>query len=418
MRPTRFITAVPVAVVALFLATAAPAGALPTSGTGWQIFEETGNAQTFTVPAGVVGVTVILAGAGGGEGWDAAGDGQAVAGAAGGGEVSDLSTTPGSTLEVVVGGAGGDGTGGSGTAAGGDAGFNGGGAGSANSDAGFGGGGGGGATEVGSASCAATLTCALVAGGGGGTGGGALQASPGGQAGSPAGSDGTGADGTSGGGGGTQSAPGAGGGTGTDAGSPGVLNVGGAGTSGGGGGGGGYYGRGGGGESGANDGTGGGGGSTYGPAGANPSAGADGSQDGGAAIIWATASSLSLTAGDSVTVTAAVPFEEVGSETFTLGATTLCSDVPVGESETASCQTTALPVGTDDVTATYTPPGPSGNPYAGTTEVVAITVSAASTVPVPTSGADSPAGAPPVAPLLIVLGCAGILAGTRLHRAR
>ena len=114
MRPTRLITAVPVAVVALFLATAAPTGALPTSGTGWQIFEETGTAQSFAVPAGVVGVTVVLAGAGGGEGFDAAGDGQAVAGAAGAGEVSDLATTPGSSLEVVVGGAGGDGTGGSG----------------------------------------------------------------------------------------------------------------------------------------------------------------------------------------------------------------------------------------------------------------------------------------------------------------
>ena len=418
MRPTRLVTAVPVAVVAIFLATAAPTGALPTSGTGWQIFEETGTAQSFAVPAGVVGVTVVLAGAGGGEGFDAAGDGQAVAGAAGAGEVSDLATTPGSSLEVVVGGAGGDGTGGSGSAAGGAAGFNGGGAGSANSDAGFGGGGGGGATEVGSASCAPTLTCALVAGGGGGTGGGGSEASPGGQAGSPAGSDGTLVEGTTGGGGGTQSAPGGAGGTGPDAGSPGVLNVGGAGTSGGGGGGGGYYGGGGGGVSGDNDGTGGGGGSSYGPAGAAFEEGALGSVDGGAAIIWATASSLNITVGDSVTVTANLPFAESGSETFPLGGTTLCSDVAVGDSETASCQTAALPVGTDDVTATYTPPDPPGNPYAGTTEVVSITVAAASTVPVPTLGAGSPAGVPPVAPLLVVLGCAGILAGTRLHWAR
>ena len=177
----------------------------------------------------------------------------------------------------------------------------------------------------------------------------------------------------------------------------------------------------------ANDGTGGGGGSTYGPAGANPSAGADGSQNGGAAIIWATASSLSVTEGDSVTVTAAVPFEEDGSETFTVGTTTLCSDVPVGESETASCPTTALPVGTDDVTATYTPPDPP-DPFAGTTEVVAITVSAATTVPVPDLGRGqsrrgAAAGAAPdrarlrrhpgrdTAPR-------GPLTGTRLHRAR
>ncbi|MGD1033310.1 MAG: Ig-like domain repeat protein, partial [Candidatus Dormibacteria bacterium] len=292
-----------------------------------------------------------------------------------------------------------------------------GGAGSANSDAGFGGGGGGGATEVGAASCAAALSCTLVAGGGGGTGGGGLEASAGGAAGYPAGANGTGADGTTGGGGGTQSAPGAGGdGTLASPGSPGVLNVGGAGTSGGGGGGGGYFGGGGGGESEDNDGTGGGGGSSFAPTGAAFETGALGSIDGGAVIIWATASSLSVTQGDPVTVTADVPFEADGTETFTVGTTTLCSDVPVGESETASCQTTALPVGTDDVTATYTPPDPP-DPYAGTTEVLAITV-AGTTVPVPTSGAGSPAGVPPVAPLLIVLGCAGILAGTRLHRAR
>lgn len=416
MRPIHSITAVPVAFAALLLAGAAPAGATVSSGSGWQMFSETGSAQTFTVPAGVVGVTVALAGAGGGEGWDAAGDGQPVAGAAGGGVVSDLATTPGSTLEVVVGGAGGDGTGGR-EAAGGAAGFNGGGAGSANSDAGFGGGGGGGATEVGAASCAAALSCTLVAGGGGGTGGGGLQASAGGAAGYPAGANGTGADGTTGGGGGTQSAPGAGGdGTLASPGSPGVLNVGGAGTSGGGGGGGGYFGGGGGGEFEDDDGTGGGGGSSFAPAGAAFETGALGSIDGGAVIIWATASSLSVTQGDPVTVTADVPFEADGTETFTVGTTTLCSDVPVGESETASCLTTALPVGTDDVTATYTPPDPP-DPYAGTTEVLAITV-AGTTVPVPTSGAGSPAGVPPVAPLLIVLGCAGILAGTRLHRAR
>jgi hypothetical protein len=170
--------------------------------------------------------------------------------------------------------------------------------------------------------------------------------------------------------------------------------------------------------SGDNDGTGGGGGSSYGPAGAAFEEGALGSVDGGAAIIWATASSLNITVGDSVTVTANLPFAESGSETFPLGGTTLCSDVAVGDSETASCQTAALPVGTDDVTATYTPPDPPGNPYAGTTEVVSITVAAASTVPVPTLGAGSPAGVPPVAPLLVVLGCAGILAGTRLHWAR
>ena len=436
MRPIHSITALPVAVAALLLAGAAPAGAIPTSGSGWQIFGETGTAQTFSVPAGVVGVTVVVAGAGGGEGWDAFTPGP-VAGAPGGGVVSDLATTPGSSLEVVVGGVGGNGTGGSGEATGGAAGFNGGGAGSANSDAGYGGGGGGGATEVGAASCAATLSCALVAGGGGGTGGGGLQASAGGAAGSPAGSAGTGADETTGGGGGTQSDPGAGG-DGPDAspGSPGVLNVGGDGTSGGGGGGGGYFGGGGGAESSVGDGTGGGGGSSYGPAGAAfvpTDSSLDGgaatiwatasaqsitsSVDGGAAIIWATASALSITVGDSVTVTADVPFADGGgTETFTLGTTTLCSDVAVGESETASCQTTALPVGTDDVTATYTPPDPP-DPYAGTTEVTAITVAAA-TVPVPTSGAGSPAGVPPLAPLLMVLGCAAILAGTRLHRAR
>lgn len=421
MRLRHVMPVFPVALAALALATAVPAGAIPSSSAS---FGATGSPQALVVPSGVVGVTAELSGAGGGQGYDAA-DEALTGGATGGWVVATLATTPGSTLEVTVGGAGGDGS----SELSGSGGYNGGGDGSYDAETGAGGGGGGGATDIRSGSCATSLDCptadrAVVAGGGGGAAGGDGYAPGGGDGGGGTGGTGGNPDCTTGGGGGTQSGPGAAGVVsppddcleGIASGNPGTGSVGGAASGDGGGGGGGYFGGGGGGESEDDDGTGGGGGSSFAPAGAAFETGALGSIDGGAVIIWATASSLSVTQGDPVTVTADVPFEADGTETFTVGTTTLCSDVPVGESETASCLTTALPVGTDDVTATYTPPDPP-DPYAGTTEVLAITV-AGTTVPVPTSGAGSPAGVPPVAPLLIVLGCAGILAGTRLHRAR
>jgi hypothetical protein len=187
-----------------------------------------------------------------------------------------------------------------------------------------------------------------------------------------------------------------------------------------------------------------------------------GSSAAGFAIIyWMTAPSLTVTAGDSVTLTSNLPTDLVVpvaagghpvtlsddppevTETFTVGSTTLCNAVPVVDGM-ATCTTSALPVGTDDVTATlgglelgsFTVPGsvtltshlvsrPSAGaagldqeaPWDGTTEVLAVTVSAAS-VPVPASGAGIPVEGPPIAVILILVGGAGILTTRRQHRAR
>jgi hypothetical protein len=202
-----------------------------------------GSAQSWVVPAGVTQVTAVAYGAAGGPG--------SLPGASGlgGSATATLSVTPGETLQINVGGAGGSG-----------AGFNGGGAGADPAV------GGGGASDVrrGGTSLAHRV---LVAGGGGADGD-----SPGAD---PAGGDGGGLSGTpgeDGGGGGTQEGPGDGGpGGGCDAGDPGeagALGQGGAGVTGGGGG---YYGGGGGGSCVILD-TGGvtyggGGGSGFGPAG-------------------------------------------------------------------------------------------------------------------------------------------------------
>jgi hypothetical protein len=445
MRLSRALPAIPVGLVALLLATAVPAGAIPVCTTGCQIFGETGSPQALTVPAGVLGVTVDLVGAGGGSGYDMANETQ-LAGAHGGLLIGTLATTPGSTLEVVVGQTAGNGT----STADGAGGYNGGGDGayySGGEDA-FGGGGGGGATDIRTGSCATTLSCGdaarvAIAGGGGGTGGGSVTASAGGDGGGASGVDGTAADGTVGGGGGAAGGPGAGGG----GGSTGVGDTGGAGSNGGGGGGGGYYGGGGGGLSADDDGTGGGGGGGYilDPTAADYSeagAGAPGDTSGSATIYWPGATSLSVVAGGSVTITAYVPFfEDGGTETFTFGSTTLCSDVTVADGE-ASCTTSALPIGTDDVTATLSATAPvsfrvpgsvtldshlgSGSapatatpdataPWDGTTEVLAVSV--ASAVPVPESGAGVPAGVPPLAALLILVGAAGIVTTRRRRRA-
>jgi hypothetical protein len=449
MRLRRVMPAVPVSLVALALATASPAGAVPLCTTGCAHFAETGAPQAFTVPAGVLGAIVDLEGAGGGAGWDMAGGGSSVAGAPGGSLIGTLATTPQSTLEVLVGHAGGDGT----ASAFGEGGFNGGGNGSyyvGESNA-FGGGGGGGATDIRSGSCAGTLSCGdaarvAIAGGGGGTGGGVVTASAGGAGGGASGVDGTAADGTVGGGGGAAGGAGTGGG----GGSPGAGDTGGAAAANGGagGGGGGYYGGGGGGLSADDDGTGGGGGGGYvlDPTAADYSLvgeGAMGSIDGSAEIYWSAATALSSTVGGSVTVTAYLPpFEDGGSETFTLGSTILCNDVAVAGGE-ASCTTSALPIGTDDVTATLAAVAPvsfrvpgsvnldsdlvstpgrqaatpdARDPWDGTTEVLAISVS--SSVPVPASGAGLPAGVPPVAVVLILVGAGGILATGRLRRVR
>ena len=441
MRLGRALPAIPAAAVALLFATAAPAGAIPACTTGCTIFGETGSPQAFVVPSGVVGVTVELYGAGGGEGYGCGGECDA-GGGNGGFTVASLTTAPGSTLEVQVGGEGGNAS----SSAYGDGGYNGGGNGSFSVG---GGGGGGGATDVRTGSCAASLDCttasvAAVAGGGGGGSGAAGYASGGGEGGGVSGGTGGNPDYTTGGGPGTQSGPGAAGSGADGTGDPGVGAVGGAAGGNGGGGGGGYYG-GGGGESDDANGSGGGGGSGY-VSSSLPGAteGGVGSGDGIATIYWAAATSLSVTAGGSVTITAYVPLsEDGGTETFTLGSTTLCSDVSVADGA-AACTTSTLPAGTDDVTATLTSPpaatgfqapgsltldadlagghsggtagldaGP-GDPWNGTTEVFAISAAA---VPVPTTGAGIPAGVPPLAALLILVGAAGIVTTRRRRRA-
>ncbi len=466
MRLVRPLLAAPLAAAGLLIATAAPAGArLACASGGCATFTERGSAQAFTVPTGVVGVTAELFGAGGGAGYDE--DGSTVSGGFGGLTVAALSTTPGSTLEVVAGGAGGDASEPTITdpydpdSGAGAAGYNGGGAGSSNPDGGYAGGGGGGSTEI---FIGTATTPALVAGGGGGGAGSQDDLSTaGGDGGGSTGSSGSAAESEPGGGGGTSSGPGAGGGKGADVGTAGATTGGGgSGDHGGGGGGAGYYGGGGGGDDGDNDGTGGGGGSGYMAAGSAGTtlqgAGEPDSADGFATVYWMTAPTLTLTAGDSITLTADVPFgllsaagghsgailttSTEGTETFTVGSTTLCSAVAASDG-TASCSTSALPVGTDDVTATLSAPEPAahhtvpgsaildsdlvgragpgsagldaGSPWTGTTEVLAVHVSA---VPVPESGAGLPAEVPPIAAVLILAGAAGIVATRRRRPAR
>ena len=216
-------------------------------------FNYTGAAQTYTVPAGVSRLRVVVRGAGGGSvDFQLGGSGAQVS--------AELLVVPGQVLQVVVGGAG----------RGAVVGFNGGGVGGS----GFGGGGGG-ASDVRGGAFA--LADRLVVAGGGGGGGNFTYGGSGGQ---PVGGNGTG-NGSLPGQGGTPTAGGAGGTNVTHAAGNGSLGYGGYGTGSGayggngigGGGGGGLYGGGGGVSS---FGTGGGGSSgavptalavAYGPAG-------------------------------------------------------------------------------------------------------------------------------------------------------
>jgi hypothetical protein len=227
-----------------------------------------GTPQEFVVPPDVCQITVDVSGAAGG-----AGDGGTpTPGGLGGRATATIAVTPGETLGVHVGGAGGDGT----DTAVGAGGFNGGANGGFFSGVGNGGGGGGGASDLrrGGTGLGDRV---VVAGGGGG--GGTDVGGPGGGGGGLVGQDGTDAPvtGTEGGFGGTQSAGGAGGTqpAGATPGQPGTVGKGGTGgdgvdDDGGGGGGGGLFGGGGGaGDNGStvNNGGGGGGGSGFGPAG-------------------------------------------------------------------------------------------------------------------------------------------------------
>ena len=240
---------------------------------------------SFTVPAGVMSITVAAIGAAGGAGGGAHAGGGAGGGAGGEGAsvTATLAVAPGEQLSVGVGAPGGVGASVSALSAAG--GIGGGGAGGASDPPGSGGGGGGGASVVGVPSPSPGFSSPLlvVAGGGGGGGGGNPQSGALGGAGGNAGSGGAPAQGgVSGGGPGTSTAGGVGGGEG---GAPGSFGLGGSGGStgprpkgiggggDGGGGGGGYYGGGGGGAGGSQvqfmgGGGGGGGGSSFVAAGA------------------------------------------------------------------------------------------------------------------------------------------------------
>ena len=269
---------------------------------GIQQFAATGSEQCYTVPTGVTQLDFVAVGAPGGLGECPVGSrcgpgfpGGESAGADGARVVGELAVTPGETLYVEVGGAGGDAT------ASGGGGFNGGASGFAGS--GLSGGGGGGASDIRTVSCAQVSCSAdptslasrvMVAGGGGGGGGGnSASGDDGGDGGGVTGVTGaTGSDAIAdpggapggGGGGGIAAAGGSAGSSGqgctASAAGAGTLGGGGAGgqnTAGdggdGGGGGGGLYGGGGGGAGCAapfplGAGGGGGGGSSYGPPGA------------------------------------------------------------------------------------------------------------------------------------------------------
>jgi len=214
--------------------------------TGSQTFNYTGASQTFTVPACVTQVNIEVWGAQGGTGNGASYSNNP--GGLGGYSTGTKTVTPGSTLYVNVGGAGGNGIP---STTGGAGGWNGGGSGTYQS--GHAGGGGGGASDVRLGGTA--LTNRIIVGGGGG-GAGTWQNANGGAGGYPTGETGYNNVGGGPGTGGTQTA----GGTGPSG--QGALGVGGSDTGSdcGAGGGGGYYG--GGASDGCNS-SGAGGGSSY-----------------------------------------------------------------------------------------------------------------------------------------------------------
>ena len=234
---------------------------------GSRTFTYTGAPQTFIVPTCATSLTVDVRGASGGDGWNVDGGGTVKGLGGNGGRVqATIPITPGETLGIYVGGAGGNAT-----AAGGAAGgWNGGGAGGP-SPFGYSGGGGGGASDI---RRGAALSGRLVVAGGGGSGSGWCTAGTGngGVGGGLTGGTGQVCVGT-GGTGGTQTA----GGT-----ANGALGVGGSitgGTQAASAGGGGWYGGG------ANDGSGGGGGSSYTVSTATGVVHTQGFQDGDGVII-------------------------------------------------------------------------------------------------------------------------------------
>jgi uncharacterized repeat protein (TIGR01451 family) len=133
-----------------------PPGCSTSAGQITCVFVYTGFPQIWIVPTGVTSASFYVSGAEGGAG--------GVRGGSGGTAFGTMSVTPGTAMQVNVGGQG------SSAAAGGAGGWNGGGAGSAPS------GGGGGGSDVRRGACSASTTCTVndrfIVGGGGGGGGG------------------------------------------------------------------------------------------------------------------------------------------------------------------------------------------------------------------------------------------------------
>ena len=376
-------------------------GVFSTSGSTASCSYTSPGQDTFTVPAGVSSLQVVAVG---GQGGTRPGDESARPGGFGASVTADLPVSAGA-LYVEVAGNGGPATipagitGGAGGAGGFNGGAPGGNGGNTTMDiglnGGFGGGGGGGASDLQATTGLGSQL--LVAGGGGGAAAnGAVGQGCCGDAGLPgtAGSAGAG-----GGGAGTLSAGGIGGagsslesstgGTGQNGalgaggagghGAAGNIDSGGDGSDGGGGGGGGYYGGGGaGGAGGPSFGGGGGGGSSFVEASATNQQVATDTTGVPSVTITYTIPPTAVGTGttvaaapnpalqfQTVTLTAAItPAPSAGTVSFDDGTTAIggCSAVGV-TGATATCQTTGLGVGSDQITAVYS--GTSG--YQGST---------------------------------------------------
>ena len=333
-------------------------------------------------------LTVVVKGA-----WGGAALASDTPGGKGGEATGTVAVTPGEALSVIVGGQGASvGAGEPGGMGGANGGGNGGTAGGA---------GGGGRSELDRGT-----TPLLVAGGGGGsaTGGDLFGGAGGGLTG---GSGGLGA----GGGGGTQTQGGAGGGPGHAQGAPGRRDQGGDGApgspggDGGGGGGGGYFGGGGGGGSGEPGGGGGGSGHLDPSVSDGVLKGAVNTGNGVVTISYLAQTTTSVssrpnpsTEGNLVTITATITgTTPTGTVAFTAGGTTLtdCGAVPLGPTAMAICQTSALPVGNNPITAAYS--GDSNNlPSTGAVQQIVNTATSSSM-----GGGSSVAAPPTLAPPLL-----------------
>jgi hypothetical protein len=312
----------------LLFASAIVAILVPTSArAATQTFDYTGAEQDFVVPAGVTSITITASGAQGGTG----GSSHSEVAGAGGTTTGTIAVTPGETLAVYVGRAGGNGvlsrdfSG----AAGGAGGFNGG---ATGGSSGIGGGGGGGGSSDVRQGGNALGNRVIIAGGGGGSGANG-NSGVGGVGGGSSGGDGATARST-GGSGGTPSAGGAGGapngGSGTAGSAGSSLDGGSGGTdfgAGGGGGGGGYFGGGGAGGSLSGDSGGGGGGSSFAIGTATNVSMTQGDHTGNGQVVL-TWHSPAITVSNDAELRAALLDQQDG-DTITFGADiTLAGDLP------------------------------------------------------------------------------------------